>query len=244
MKISVWTLARAVGWLTACCLLVAAGAYYRAGRPAGDLHAAAVRAAAQRDAADRTSPSTGTRPGPVRPSTGPGVDAPGTLVAARYVDGDLIDVSETIRARTTISSLWIEPPRARGVQPRLVGGQLSADGRVVLVPVSVVAGRVRIDLPTPARVVVFRYQLAGSILRSKPSKPGRAAIRFAPAVDPGDRTPVVFAFGGPEIINVSCPELPLDRLACARGTAGGLTLDAPVARDDALVLLQLDLPGI
>lgn len=245
-----------LGGLVSVLLLVGAGLVYSQGRSAAELHAEAVdnanAPADNREPAAQSSSSfpSFASPGVAAPPTaGPGIDEPGTLISARLMGSDVLDVSESLRVTRSITRLTITPPDLTGahseldsLEPVLTDVQVSADGQVVPTLQDEVLAPLRIVLPKPAQSVEVRYLLEGAVVRSLPSRAGRALAGLAPVAVTTSEGPVAFVFGGPEIVGVSCPSLGPRGYACAGGEPGRLTVAKPLERSAALVLLQFDLP--
>lgn len=244
-------------------LLVAAGVVYAQGRSAAALHSESVEAArvevaqegATGEAPPRSSgPSTGATASTdatatPRSSTGPGVDAPGTTISARVATPTVIDVSESLILADEVTSVTIAPPSVGGaakdlasVTPVLTGVQVTAEGQVIPVLEDRISAPMRIDLPVAARTIEVRYLLEGGIVRTVPSKAGRALAGLAPVMAAAASLPVSYVFGGDEIIGVSCPQLGPTAFACAGGQPGRLAVTSPVPRSQSVALLQLNLP--
>lgn len=233
-------------------LLICAVVAYVEGRPAAELHAAAVKAERSTDAAEPSSapsagPQTGASATPSR-STGPGVDSPGVAISARVSTPTSLDVSELVRLAIPVTFFTIAPPDVTGaakdlgtLTPALTEVQVTADGQVVPILQTRITGPLQVDLPTPANELEVRYVLDAAVVRTLPSKAGRALAGLAPVVAGADDSRVTYRFAGGEIIGVSCPDLGATAFACAGGEPGSLTVASPLERSESLVLLQLNL---
>lgn len=244
-------------WLACVVLLLAAaGLVYAQGRSAAELHAEAVREAAVGSDASTgpvisPSPSFTSGVGASAPTTGPGIDALGTMISARVSGPDTILISESVRVAEPISVLVITLPDFKGVggqlsslTPALADVQISAGGQMVPILKDRVDKPLRLDLPAPATSIEVRYVLTSGIVRTLPSKAGRALAGLRPVVEAGETAPVAYVFGGEEIVGVSCPDLGPTKYACAEGKPGQLTVRAPPPRSQSLALLQINLPRL
>lgn len=258
----VWVEARArplltVTWGTVAVLLfVAAGVAYAQGRPAASLHQDSVSAsratspapqATAGTAGPQTGATTGESPTP-RPSTGPGIDAPGTTISARVASPTSLDVSESVLLTTATTSVIITPPAVAeasadlaSLKPSLTGVQVTAGGQVVPVLEDRITKALSLDLPAAATTIEVRYMLEGGVARTLPSKAGRALAGLRPVVTLSD-SPVAYVFGGEEIIGVSCPDLGSTSYACVAGQPGRLAVAKSLPRAQSVVLLQINLP--
>lgn len=252
MQRSTMPAVRYLWWTCAALLVAGAGAVYTQGRSAAELHAEAVVDAA---AAGRPTPGptkTLTVSGSAAaPRSGPGITSPGTAISARIPSADTIDVSESVRVTKAITSITLAPPKfdAAGDQfaslaPSLGGVQVTADGQMVPILRDKVDASVQIDLPSPATSVEVRYSLKSAIVRTLPSKAGRALASLTPVVETAASGPVAYVFGGAEIVGVSCPQLGPTAYACAGGVPGRLTVAKSLPHAKSLVLLQVNLPRL
>lgn len=237
---------RELALLAVLVLLAGAGVFYLEARPAANMQSFEVRSPA-------TSPTPGTPAPTGSPGSGgaPGVDAPGTLLRAALADQEFLDVSETYRSPRPVTGLTLALPDVRiaGSQvaeasPSISGVQVRADGQIVPVATGTVTEPVRVVLTTPATTIEVRYVLEGAVVRTPLSKPCRAIAALGPAlrVDSGAATPVAFVFADEDIVGLSCPALGATGYACAQGQPGALTVEEPLRRGEAVVLLQINLP--
>lgn len=255
--VAVSELAKAFWASCAALLLLGAVVAYAQGRPASELHARAIQGMTAAPTPETTRP-TSIEPSPrsgatstpdPNPATGPGVDSPGVAITARVSTSSSLEVSESVRVDTPKTSITIAPPQVTGassdvasLKPALTGVQLTAGGQVVPILETRIAAPLRIDLPAPADEFEVRYVLDGGVVRTLPSKAGRAIAGLAPVIAGADDAPVTYAFAGAEIIGVSCPDLGPTAFACAGGQPGRLSVAAQLQRSTSLVLLQLNLP--
>ena len=79
-------------------------------------------------------------------------------------------------------------------------------------------------------------------MASKPSSPGRLLGAVAPLAAVPDELPVAITVRGHSVLNLSCPCLPVDDQACAAGGQSKMRVNQNLARRDALVLVQFDIP--
>jgi hypothetical protein len=85
------------------------------------------------------------------------------------------------------------------------------------------------------------YRLTGSSARSLPSRIGRALAAISPLTARTDGTlPTNMTVSGGSLLNVVCPLLQETR--CAVGEPPGLGIQQGIPAEQALAVLQLDLP--
>lgn len=254
----VWVEARTTPLLTvmwgtiAVLLFAAAGVAYAQGRPAASLHKDSVRASrattpVPQGSTTTAGPRTGESPAP-RPSTGPGIDVPGTAISARVASPTSLDVSESVLLAKATTSVTITPPAVAeasadlaSLTPSLTGVQVTAGGQVVPVLEDRITKPTTLDLPAAATSIEVRYLLQDGVARTLPSKAGRALAGLRPVVTLPD-SPVAYVFGGEEIIGVSCPDLGSTSYACVAGEPGRLAVAKSLPRAQSVVLLQINLP--
>ncbi len=208
-----------------------------------------------------TSPTTTSGPteatAPVTPSpttdvaqSGPGLDRPGTRLAATITSDGSLEVSEQVRLRTPVRRLVLRPPvpppaeeALSFLEPRATSLQLTAGGQPVTLRSASVAAGVVVDLPVATDAVELRYVLVDTTVRSIPSTTGRALALLGPlvVVEEADH-PVLVATSGPGVLNISCTGTDGISLPCAVGDPGALRIREPLTPATALVLLQVDLP--
>jgi hypothetical protein len=159
-------------------------------------------------------------------------------------------VSERVRLSTAVTTIEIAVPdlgRAGSgfamLRPVASAVQLSVGDQPVVVPDTRLSATETVQLTGPTRTYELRYVLEGATVRSVPSTAGRALAALAPLSRPADTsTPVVIIPSGDSVRNLTCPHLVGDALACSDGVVGRMAVRGELRLDDALVLLQLDLP--
>lgn len=271
VSVSAWS-RRVIGVSTALALLVAAvllaasspdrHAARRVDKAAGPQPAAAPAKPAH-STASSSSPSP--RPNPSEASvtrraaipepgiTEPGITEPGIdLRFSARADGGF-DVSERIILRAPRPRIRLTPPghaaagvafansraRVRSLQIQTADGQPLAPERL-----GTFSGATTIPLGAATSALVLRYQLDGTSVRSVPSTAGRALAFIRPLTADVDPTlPVRVSADGPGTLNLSCPQLPVDRRACAQGTAPELRGGTAMTAAESVVVVQLNLPA-
>lgn len=266
VSVSAWS-RRVIGVSTALALLVAA-VLLAASSP--DRHAArrVDKAAGPQPAASPAKPAHSTasssspspRPNPSEASVTrraaipePGITEPGIdLRFSARADGGF-DVSERIILRAPRPRIRLTPPghaaagvafansraRVRSLQIQTADGQPLAPERL-----GTFSGATTIPLGAATSALVLRYQLDGTSVRSVPSTAGRALAFIRPLTADVDPTlPVRVSADGPGTLNLSCPQLPVDRRACAQGTAPELRGGTAMTAAESVVVVQLNLPA-
>jgi len=180
--------------------------------------------------------------------TEPGID----LRFSARADGGF-DVSERIILRAPRPRIRLTPPghaaagvafansraRVRSLQIQTADGQPLAPERL-----GTFSGATTIPLGAATSALVLRYQLDGTSVRSVPSTAGRALAFIRPLTADVDPTlPVRVSADGPGTLNLSCPQLPVDRRACAQGTAPELRGGTAMTAAESVVVVQLNLPA-
>jgi hypothetical protein len=258
------TLRRVLGILVPLVLAGGAAWFYANAPSASSLHARAhaqAEAAAPVPVASARTTATPTPPGrPTSDSTsnqpttgeaaGPGVTEPGIRLSATPTPLGALEVSERVRLPADVTTIEIAvPDLARAgpgfamLRPAASAVQLTAGDQPVVLPDDKLSATETVPLTGPTRTYELRYVLEGATVRSVPSKAGRALAALAPlsrSADPS--TPVVILTSGDRVRNLACPRLAGDALACSDGVVGRMAVRGELRLDDALVVLQLDLP--
>jgi hypothetical protein len=197
---------------------------------------------------DKTTPSPTSTPA-IGPG-GPGVTEPGIdLRLSPRVDGNL-DVVEHLVLRTPASTLdFVTPDRRLAgdafarAKPSASGLQADSGGQPIYdLPSGQVNDRATMRLGVTTRTVNLRYRLDGTSVVSIPSSAGRALAFIRPltaGVDPS--LPVQVHVGGAGVLNLTCPQLPPERLGCAEGSAPTLFVTGLTAATST-VIVQINLP--
>jgi hypothetical protein len=211
------------------------------------------RAAVQSTPTPTVVPPTAERGSSKGITSGPGVDQPGVLMEfSPRADGGF-DVAEHVILRSRVSRVDFVPPShaAAGAafadtHPQIVDLQIQGDDAQPLgrnIPARPMTRATSVPLGGATSTLVLRYQLAGTSVRSIPSRAGRALAYVRPITAGFDSTlPVQVAAGGSGTLNLTCPALPADALACAAGTAPDLHTRSALRDSASTVVVQLDLP--
>lgn len=180
--------------------------------------------------------------------SGPGVTEPGIMLIAQPQSDGSFDVAEMVLLVEPTTELDLRPPRVSragesfaDLDPLAAQVQVSADGQVVSLPDGQISDRTRVDVARTRRFDL-RYSLSDVTVRSIPSSAGRALAVLAPLTQVDGDLPVVVTVVGDAVRNLQCPRLKEELQACAAGDLPRLTVAEPLPADDALVLVQLDLP--
>ncbi|WBQ04814.1 hypothetical protein [Kribbella sp. CA-293567] len=188
---------------------------------------------------------------PVQPAPtaeGPGLTAPGIHLAAVPRGDGSFDITEDVVLRSEVTLVRLElPPSAerlvgmmRKTRPVATSLKVTADDEQALETTQLAAAR---ELTLPVAATRFRlvYRLSGSSVRSLPSEAGRASAAIRPLTAGVDGTlPTNFRISGGGLLNASCPERTETR--CAVGEPPGLGIQQGIPADQALAVLQLNLP--
>lgn len=182
------------------------------------------------------------------PQDGPGVSEAGILVVARPTDGTTLDVAEWVLLAAPTRTIELSTPdlseAGSGFTDAVPSASLltvSVDDQAVPAPGGV-TGVTTVSLDKPTRAYVLRYQLDGAVVRSVPSTSGRALAAFRPlTTSVPDELPVAMATWGDDVRNLACPLAALPAEPCAAGTPPLLRVNVDLPREDALVVMQLDL---
>lgn len=194
-------------------------------------------------------PTTASRPGVTLPD-GPGTTEPGILLfASPNLEGNF-DVAELVLLTKPVRTLKVRPPDVSAAggafaaaKPYVSMLQISVQDQPLVVPDGKVKKPVSLPLNEPADRFELRYQLGGATVRSVPSTAGRALAAIGPLTYkvPAD-IPVAVVVTGESVQNLQCPTLVLAEQSCATGALPRLRVNRPLARPEALVVVQFDLP--
>jgi hypothetical protein len=183
---------------------------------------------------------------------GPGGREPGIRLTATPTAQGRFDVVETVRLAAPVTQLTLAPPdlTAPAVSPSLHRMHPAAEGLVLTAGDSrvklandVVRRATEIPIAEPTDRFQLRYQLRGVTAISAPSSAGRRLAGVGPLLTGvPDELPVAITIRGHSIRNLSCPCLAQDDQACAAGRQPKLRVNRNLARRDALVEVQFDIP--
>jgi hypothetical protein len=176
------------------------------------------------------------------------VTDPGILLSATVAGDGSFEVTELIRLPEPAATLTIAPPDlkdiGRGfgrVRPLVSAVTASADGHRVSAPERV-RGRLKLVASGGMTRWELHYRLSGIVVRSVPSRTGRALAALRPlSVSLPANLPVALAVTGQPAINLICPKLPLADQICYVGVPSDLRVVRPLAFRYAVVLVQLNL---
>jgi hypothetical protein len=181
----------------------------------------------------------------------PTVGTPGIAITTRPDSDGSFLVSEVITLPAPATEAVLRPPsigdagtRFKQLRPTATQVQVSVGGQAVAVPDGPVRSEVMLRWDSPTRQLQLRYRLTQVSLASRPAKAGRtlAALGSLLARMPAD-LPVKVVVTGGTVLSLTCPQLPLARLACGAGAAPKFWTLRPVRFDQSLVLVQYDRPA-
>jgi hypothetical protein len=179
------------------------------------------------------------------------VGASGIAITSRPDSDGSFLVSEVITLPAPATEAVLRPPsigaagiRFKQLRPTATQVQVSAGEQAVVVPDGPVRSEVMLRWDSPTRQLQLRYRLTQVSLASRPAKAGRtlAALGSLLSRMPAD-LPVKVVVTGRTVLSLSCPQLPLARLACGAGAAPKFWTLRPVRFDQSLVLVQYDRPA-
>jgi hypothetical protein len=239
--------------LVAAALLLAARGNSRSTSPSGaqtPAQAASGQAAPSPAASPEPMAWGGSRvlEPPGLPTSGPGIDAPGSVVAVvTDSDGTSVDTYErAVFATPRTDPLVLQVPQlAVTAHPSLQDVQVAMDGTPVEVT-RTAAGSLTASAPGGSyRSVVVRYRLAGAIVRWAASKPGRVDAVVVPQTGDLSRqaaAPVRLQSSEPGIVAVNCYVSASQILApCAGPPVDGVwTATLPQDSASGVALITLD----
>ncbi|TDO50722.1 hypothetical protein EV643_104216 [Kribbella sp. VKM Ac-2527] len=209
------------------------------------------------DAGGPTAPSpgrltSGEGSGPAEASPtpeGPGLSAPGIrLTAVPRGDGSF-DITEEVVLRVATVVIQLEPPpsgeRLQGMMvatlPQATNLKVFADDNQLPLAKTELDHGEDLSLDNAVTKLKLTYRLKGSSARSLPSRVGRALAAISPLTARTDGSlPTNMTVSGGSLLNVVCPLLQETR--CAVGEPPGLGIQQGIPAEQALAVLQLDLP--
>jgi hypothetical protein len=180
---------------------------------------------------------------------GPGLTAPGIRLAAVPRGDGSFDITEDVIVRSAVASLPLRLPESgeelpgmmTATQPKVSSLTVTADGEPVPVDPAALNGPRDLPLITAPTKFKLTYRLSGSVVRMVPSTTGRASAAIEPLTASIDGTlPTELIVSGGGLRNVVCPLLKETR--CAVGEPPGMAVQPGIPADEALAVLQLDLP--
>jgi hypothetical protein len=180
---------------------------------------------------------------------GPGLTAPGIRLAAIPRGDGSFDITEDVIVRSAVASLPLRLPDSGeelpgmmiATQPKVSSLTVVADGDQVPTDQTALTGPRDIPMITAPTRFKLTYRLSGSVVRMVPSSTGRASAAIKPLTASTDGTlPTDIVVSGGGLLNVVCPLLTETR--CAVGEPPGMAVQPGIPADEALVVLQLNLP--
>ena len=213
-----------------------------------------VAASTAVDAPPLLWPGGSTDAPPQLPTTGPGVDAPGTDVVVAPGANGQVEVYERVNvAAPDAAGLQLALPDLSKATTLTVGANLvvtelriTADGRPV--EADPFAGHWVIHGQDGRAVTraVLRYRLSGALVQHEQSLPGRALILVAPlsaGVSRAGGAPVVVRADRVVVRDMTCPLAGPAQVLCGSGGRPTWVATVPASSTVPLVLLQVDLVG-
>jgi hypothetical protein len=182
-------------------------------------------------------------------SEGPGLTAPGIRLAAVPRGDGSFDITEDVVLRSEVALVRLQlPPSAtqlvgmmKKTRPMATSLKITADDEPVPMETSQLAATRDLPLPVATTRLRLVYRLSGSTVRSLPSETGRASAAISPLTAGIDGTlPTNYQISGGGLLNASCPQMAETR--CAVGEPPGLGIQQGLPANQALAVLQLDLP--
>jgi hypothetical protein len=189
------------------------------------------------------------------------VAKPGIAIAARPdSDGSFI-VSEVITLPRAMTEVVLRPPSIgdAGVgferrRPMAINAEVNVGGQALAVPDGPIRTEVTLRWGSPTRQLQLRYRLTDVSVASAtrpgldPSARARAGRRTVAAFGsllrgmPVD-LPVTVVVTGKTVLSLTCPQLPLARMACGAGAVPRFRTLHPVPFRQSRVLVQYDRPA-
>jgi hypothetical protein len=186
---------------------------------------------------------------------------PGIAITAHpEADGSFL-VSEVITLPAATTEVALRPPSIADAgigferrQPRAINVQLSAGGQAPTVPDGPVRSEMTMRWDSPTQQLQLSYRLA-DVSVANATRPGLGPSARAGA---GRRTvaalgsllggmpadlPVTVLVTGKTVLSLSCPQLPLARMACGAGAVPQFRTLHPIPFDRSRVLVQYDRPA-
>jgi hypothetical protein len=192
----------------------------------------------------RTSPTPMSRPSEA-------VGSPGiAITTSPESDGSFL-VSEVITLPAPATEAVLRPPsignagtRFKPLRPTATQIEVSAGGQALAVPDGPVHSQVTLRWDSPTQQLRLRYRLTQVSVASRPAKAGRTVAALSSLLDrmPAE-LPVKVVVTGRTVLSLTCPQLPLARLACGAGAAPKFWTLHPIPFDRSQVLVQYDRPA-
>ena len=188
-------------------------------------------------------------PSPSPASSEPAGPAGIRISAHPEPDGSFL-VSEAITLPVAATEAVLRPPSIgdagtgfERLAPAAVDVEVSAGGQVVAVPDGPVHGDVTLRWDQPTASLELRYRLTEVSVASRPSRAGRrlAVVGSLVGQMPAD-LPVTAVVTGQTVLSLTCPQLPLARMACGAGEAPKVWTLRPIPYDRSQVMVQYDRP--
>ena len=257
-------LRRALGLVLIGLLCAAAVTFYREGpqlprsaptpasgqsTPAGSASAAPTPSPSPSSTASKPRVLT-TAPKEPKLPKGPGTTQPGILLMATPMRDGSFDIAEIVSLPVATSSITLAPPQLKLAghpfaksKPLASQVQISAGNQPVKVSGGRVSRRTDIALVSPVKHIELRYHLSGVTVRSMPSRAGRALTAISPLITGvPSNLKVAMMITGSTVLNIECPVLRLRDRACSTGRPPQLRVKPKLTRDNAVIVVQYDLP--
>jgi hypothetical protein len=218
--------------------------------PAGSASPAEIPSPSPSSTASSKPPVVTTSPKELKLPKGPGTTQPGILLMATPMHDGSFDIAEIVSLPTATASLTLAPPQLKlagdpFVKSKPVASQVqvSAGDQPVVVPGGRVSRRMDIPLVEPVKHIELRYNLRGVTVRSIPSPAGRALAAISPVVaGVPSNLKVAIMVTGSTVLNVACPTLRLRVQTCWTGRPPQVRVKPRLTRDNAVIVIQYDLP--
>lgn len=189
------------------------------------------------------------------------VGKPGIAMSAHSdFDGSFL-VSEVVTLPAAMTEVVLRPPSIgdAGIgferrRPTALNAEVSAGGQALAVPDGPIRTEVTLRWGSPTQQLQLRYRLTdvsvasatrpglGSSARARAGR--RAVATFGSLLGgmPAD-LPVAVVVTGKTVLSLTCPQLPLARMACGAGTVPRFWTLRPIPFDRSRVLVQYDRPA-
>ena len=258
---------RSVGALTVTALCVAVGAGVTWPGSAAPPVAGAQSNTVPSPAVSRPTPATRTISPLPRTSVNPTprgsakVGKPAIAITARSdFDGSFL-VSEVVTLPAAMTEVVLRPPSIgdAGIgferrRPMALNVEVSAGGQTLAVPDGPIHTEVTLRWGSPTQQLQLRYRLTDVSVASAtrpglgPSARARAGRRTVAAFGSLLRgmpanLPVTVVVTGKTVLSLTCPQLPLARMACGAGAVPRFRTLHPIPFDRSRVLVQYDRPA-
>lgn len=187
-------------------------------------------------------------------TSGPGIDAPGTMMVVQVAESGALNVTEqAVLGPRGLRSIDLRVPsmaslggQVAQLTPTIHDLRVSVNGTpVTAIPtadgpgwVVVAAGQER------ARTVELSYQMQDGIVRTKPSSSGRALGVSLPLLGQALRDqglPLVVRAQGAGVTGATCPSAPVAQMLCGEQDENGWLATIPEKAASPTLLLQLNL---